>query len=245
MNSSIAETTSPKRAKKLTARLSEWFILSAVTLLTLGGTATILGGFGKSQGLDLHDPILGFSFRHFMLLVGIGEIIAAFLCLFTNKWTWSLGFVVLLSANLAIYRIGLWTLGWQQSWGFLIDPLNFSLQTTDALMSTTMAFLLIGSVTTLWLRKGASQPEASDGSADLIKISCFFCGGRIQFSTKNVGQKVVCPHCQKIIVLRTPASLKMSCPSCGGHIEFSSHGLGQAIPCPHCTSLVTLQLSRQ
>jgi DNA-directed RNA polymerase subunit RPC12/RpoP len=243
MNSSAAKRIIPGRAAELPARLPEWFVLCAGTILTLTGIAKVLGSFGTSQVLDLHDPIFDLPFRYLMPLVGIVELIVAFLCLFTNKRTLSLGLVAWLAVIFVVYRVTLWFMDWHHCYGFLIDPLNLSLRTTDALMSATSAFLLIGSITMLWLGRKATRSEARDDSADLIKISCFFCGGRIKFSAKNMGQKIACPHCRKTIVLQKPGSLKMSCPSCGEHIEFSSHGLGQKISCPHCADPVTLRLS--
>ena len=146
----------PPAAIRVAMLLKNWpafFILSAGTILMLAGTAKVLGVFGTSQVLDLHDPIFGLPFRHLMLSMGIVELFVAFLCLFTNQRTLSLGLIAWLTANFLAYRIGLLTLDWHHSCGFLIDPLNLSLRTTDALMSAASVFLLIGSITTLWLGK--------------------------------------------------------------------------------------------
>jgi|ERR1017187_1876212 DNA-directed RNA polymerase subunit RPC12/RpoP len=232
----------PSQKAKLMMGWSRWFILSAGTILTFNGTAKVLGVFGTSQVLDLHDPIFGLAFSHLMLSVGIVELFVAFLCLFTNKRILSLVLVAWLAAIFVVYRVGLWSMGWHHSCGFLVDPLNLSLRTTDAMMNAASIFLLIGSITMLWIGRETRQSDLHEDAADFINISCFFCGGRIRFFAENTGQKIACPHCRKTIVLQKPTNLKMSCPSCGEHIEFSSHGLGQTITCPHCTGPVTLQL---
>jgi DNA-directed RNA polymerase subunit RPC12/RpoP len=73
-----------------------------------------------------------------------------------------------------------------------------------------------------------------------MKMVCPACGGHVQFAAPNVGQQILCPHCQKEMALREPENLKMTCVLCGGHIEFPPHAVGQKINCPHCAKSITL-----
>jgi hypothetical protein len=175
------------------------FVLLAGTILTFTGMGAISGGLAKDQLLDLADPIFSLSFRGLMLAFGTAEMLAAFLCLFTDMRTLSLGLVAWLSGNFMVYRIGLWSMGWHHSCGFLIDPLGLSLTTTDIIFSVSSTFLLVGSVATLWHERRTLQ------AVTFLKISCISCGGHIEFPTAAVGQKIQCPHCAKNITLLSPA----------------------------------------
>jgi uncharacterized paraquat-inducible protein A len=39
----------------------------------------------------------------------------------------------------------------------------------------------------------------------MIRTSCFFCGGHIEFPAHALGQKLQCPHCKRDITLKEPA----------------------------------------
>jgi len=197
----------------------------------------MVGGLVENQQLDMPDPIFGLPFRRLMLTLGATELLAAFLCLFTGKKTLSLGLVIWLSINFMVYRIALWNMGWHRSCGLLIDPLRLSLATTDLIFSLSSTFLLVGSITALWLEHRKLQASES------LKISCHSCGGHIKFAIQNLGQKIPCPHCQTTITLRKPENLKMACFFCKKRIEFPAHALHQKISCPHCKMDITLKES--
>lgn len=40
---------------------------------------------------------------------------------------------------------------------------------------------------------------------DLLKMSCFFCQGHIEFPPHSIGEKMPCPHCKMDITLKEPA----------------------------------------
>jgi hypothetical protein len=212
----------------------DMFVLIAGTILAFMGTGQILGGLANVQLLELSDPIFGLPFHSLMLSLGIIELFIAFSCLFTNKRTLSLSLVAWVSANFIVYRIGMWSMGWHRSCGFLIDPLGLSLTATDVIFSLSSAFLLVGSITTLWLERRTVQ------MANFLKMSCPSCGVHIRFVIQNLGQIIPCPHCQKETTLRKPENIKMSCYFCKEHIEFPAHALGQKIKCPHCNRGITL-----
>lgn len=235
MNSPVAIKPAAFRPAIFLKKWPASFVLLTGTILTMMGISEIIGGLSTTQILDLPDPILGFPFRYLMLTMGMMELFAALLCLFTDKKVLSLGLVAWLSANFIAYRIGLWSMGWQHSSGFLIVPLGLSLRNTDFIFSSVSIFLLIGGVAALWLERRTAL------AAEFLKISCPSCGLHVKFAIQNLGQKIPCPHCQTTITLRKPDFLKMSCFFCKEHIEFPTHAVGQKIKCPHCTNDITLK----
>jgi hypothetical protein len=211
------------------------FVLAAGAILVFMGGSQILGGLANVQLLEMSDPIFGLPFRDLMLFLGAAELLIAFPCLFTNKRTLSLSLVAWLSANFIVYRIGLWSMGWHHSCGFLIAPLGLSLASTDIVFSLSSIFLFVGSVMILWSDYKATQ------AAHFLKISCPACGGHVRFAIQNLGQQIPCPHCRAAMVLQSPGeTMKMTCFLCGGHVEFPVHAIGQKIPCPHCAKSITL-----
>jgi hypothetical protein len=220
---------------------SIWFAPLIGGIMMFAGLVNITGVFRESQVLDFPDPVFSFSFRHLLLLMGIAELIVAFLCLFTNNRTFILGLATWFAGIFVIYRIGLGFVGWHHSPGFLVDPLGMSYRTTDQITSLASVLTLIYGCVVVWLEKrfsrnGSTKPDLSG----LIKISCPSCGGHIGFAIQNLGQQTSCPHCRKPIALSESENLKMFCVLCGGHIEFPAHAMGQKIPCPHCAKTITL-----
>ncbi len=178
-----------------------WFLLSVGGILALNGTSNVLAVFGKSPMLDLPDPLFGISFRCLILLAGLVELIVAFLCLFTNKETLSLGLIAWLAANFTVYRVGLWTMGWHHPYAWLaglMGGLDISPLMADAVMTVTLAYLLIGGIAMLLIKRPTAQ------AAEFLKMSCVSCEGHIAFPAHAVGQKIPCPHCAKTITLSNP-----------------------------------------
>jgi len=203
-------------------------------LLFFIGVAEILGALNQSQVLGLADPIFGISFRHLMLMTGIVQLAIALVLLFTNWRILGLGLAAWISANFLAFRIGLWSMGWHHSSGFMVHPLGLSMTATDVIFSLSSVFLLVGSVAILWHERWTAQ------AANFLKMPCPSCGGHIRFAIQNLGQIISCPHCQKETTLRKLDLLKMTCFFCKEHIEFPVHALGQKISCPHCNRGITL-----
>lgn len=164
-SSAIVRELAQRQRGKSAAKWSAWFIFCAGAILLLVGANIVLEVFKKSQALDIHDPVFGMSFRYLLLVVGIAEMAVAWVCLFTDKKTLSLGLVAWLAMEFAGYRIGLWTMGWHHSLGFLVDPLNLSIRATDIITELTSVCLLMGSVTLLWFGRKAVE---SDGAAPSV-----------------------------------------------------------------------------
>lgn len=189
---------------------SDWpgrFIFVAGAILMLTGTGLVLGASASAHQLGIHDPILGVPFRYLMLSVGMAELLVAFLCLFTNKRALSLGLMAWLAAVFLAYRIGLWNEGWHHSSGFMVAPLNLSPRMTDAITSLTLFILLIGSCIMLMkvLWRPRMKPSTTSERNDFLKIPCPQCGGRIEFPSSGIGQKIACPHCAATITLQKSA----------------------------------------
>jgi hypothetical protein len=210
------------------------FVLFAGAALAFFGVAIIIGSFAQIQVLNLHEPIFNFPIRYLMFLFGIGALLIAILCLFTSRIFLSLWLIIWLTVNFLVYRIGLWTMGWNSS-GFLLSTLGFSLTETDLILTSLLTFLFITSLSILWLKYRLVKAKES------FKIFCPSCGGHIKFNLLNLGQKIPCPHCQRETTLRKNENLRMSCFFCKEHIEFPAHALGEKIPCPHCNMDITLK----
>lgn len=224
------------------------FLLSVGAILLLGGATKLLAVWQHPQALDIADPVFRLSFRWILALMGLAEIAAASLCLFTNKRRLSLGLVAWLTVNLVVYRIGLWMMSWHHPWpllGSLTEGLGISPLIADSLIVAASAYMFLGSGVLLLGTDGrlARLISARRGSdPKVMKMSCATCGTHIKFSLQNLGQVISCPQCQASVTLRKPeANLKISCYFCKGHIEFPPHAVGQKLKCPHCNMDITLK----
>lgn len=239
INADRIEHTPAQRALETAGRVlvqfPERFTYWGGAVLVFIGSVEVIGALGKSQVLDMPDPLFGVPFHYLMLVIGIIQLATACLLLFTNWRTAGLGLAAWIAANFLFSRVGLWNMGWHQSSGFMADALGLSLGATDAITSLLSTFLLIGSCAALWIERRLAQAAAS------LKISCPSSGGHIKFSIQNLGRKIPCPHCQTAITLRKPENLKISCFFCKEHIEFPGHAIGEKLKCPHCKMDITLK----
>ncbi|HEY5298230.1 MAG TPA: hypothetical protein VIK59_09910 [Verrucomicrobiae bacterium] len=213
------------------------FIYSAGALLLAAASAVFMTNWANAGFGTAHDPIFGITIRNVFWIVGGIELAVALVCLFGRPTSLQLTLVLWLSINLVVYRLGL-AGSFRGSIGNLSDVLGISPAMADGLLKIVVLYLLTGSFLSLlwlWMRK---KFGAANG---YLKTSCVSCGGHINFSTQNLGQKIACPHCQKETILRKPDLLKMSCFFCQEHIEFPTHALGEKIKCPHCNNDITLK----
>ena len=124
------------------------FILSAGAILAITGIAKIWSGLGNSKFLAVVDPIVGITFGHLMLAVGVVELFIALVCFFGKLQVFALGVVAWLATSFLLYRIGLWWMDWKRPCsclGNLTDALNIPPQTADNIMKVVLAYLLVGS----------------------------------------------------------------------------------------------------
>jgi hypothetical protein len=146
--------------------MQTWFLKTSAVVLTATGLAKVFAATGPARALDVPDPILGLSFRHLLLLVGLAELFIAFFCVFTEKRSLSVAAIAWLSTNFLLYRLGLWWMGWHKPCGCLgnlTDVLHISPQTADNIMKLLLAYLLFGSYGLLLCRLWQRNPGAGDG----------------------------------------------------------------------------------
>jgi len=152
--------------------------------------------------------------------------------------------VVWLAVNYLVCRIALIFEGYHSMAVFLDSftrTFGISPRTVAVLADITFGHLLLGSAACLAWNGVLERRNRANPS---LKMTCAGCGGHIEFSVRNLGQKIPCPHCQTSVTLRQPdANLKMFCFFCKGHIEYPPHALGQKLKCPHCQMDITLKES--
>lgn len=243
-NMSIAMVIRPDTLKSFTQtklkaireNTIDWFALLAGAILLFVGLANILGAQGGGQTLNLADPIIGIPFRWLMLTLGIAQVAASFVLLFSERTTLGLTLAIWISWEYLVFRAVLWSEGWRHSSGFMVAQLGFSYRSTDVILSFLSVFLLLGSGLVLFRDRRLRL------NANFQKISCPACGVHIRFAVQNLGQIINCPNCKGSVTLRKPEDhLKMSCYFCHVHIEFPSDALGRKIECPHCKRNITLK----
>jgi hypothetical protein len=143
--------------------LAKCFSLSAGVTLLVTGLAKLWSGFGNARFLAVPDPILGIRFGHLISSVGVAEVIVALVCLMSRRPTFAGASVAWLATNLAVYRLGLWCIGWKRPCnclGNLTDALHVSPALADSVMKLALAYLLIGSYALLFWRRGMQGATA-------------------------------------------------------------------------------------
>ena len=83
-------------------------------VLLLTGLAKLWSAMGEARVLGVRDPLFGLTFRQLMAGVGLVEVVVAWVCLVGRRERLSLVLVGWLSGNFALYRLGLWWLGWKR-----------------------------------------------------------------------------------------------------------------------------------
>lgn len=130
-----------------------WFVRSAGVLLLLTGLAKLWSAMGEARVLGVRDPLFGLTFEQLMLGVGLVEVVVAWVCLVGRRERLSLVLVGWLSGNFALYRLGLWWLGWKGPCGCLghvTDALGVSPTAADLVMKIVLGYLLVGALAGLW-----------------------------------------------------------------------------------------------
>lgn len=132
-----------------------YFIYSAAMLLLITAASKIISARGNAHILLNTDPIFLISFRHLFYVVGLLEILVAFVCLYAVKVWMRVALLAWLASGFAMYRIGLLWIGYHRPCpclGNLTDALHISPDAADTAMKIILAYLLIGSYASLfWL----------------------------------------------------------------------------------------------
>jgi hypothetical protein len=240
-------------------KLIRSFVYSAGIILLVAAVERLLIATGNTQrGLFRPDPVLGIPLHLAVLMVGGLELAIALICLFGKNVRFQIGCLAWLITNYVVFWIGLISLHSHPQTtciGSLTDPLNLSSGIMELIVEFVPIYLGFGSFTGLiwvWFSKEAKaarlvaaqlHADQYDAAAGLLRTLCPACGGKIKFPALNISQQILCPHCQKAIILRKPEHLKMSCFFCQGHIEFPAHAIGEKMSCPHCKMNITLKES--
>ena len=151
--SEVIETEVAEIVGRTRSSFSWNFILSAGAILALTGVAKVWSAFGNSKLLAVADPIIGITFGHLMLVVGMVEIVIALFCFFGKSQKVALGLVAWLATNFLVYRLGLWWVGYHKPCsclGNLTDALHISPQIADTAMKIILGYLLLGSYLALF-----------------------------------------------------------------------------------------------
>jgi len=150
-----------------------FFTQSAGVILLATAAGKLVSANGSARILQIFDPILSITFRDVFVIISLIEIVVAFICLFGKQVRWQISLLVWLVTNFVIYRIGLFLIGYHKPCpclGNFTDALYISQQTADTAMKIILAYLLIGSYTSLfWLwrqkRQAVSASAPSGPSA--------------------------------------------------------------------------------
>jgi hypothetical protein len=136
---------------------------SVVGLLLVTAQAKLVSTGSHAKILEQSDTLFLLPFRDLMWLGSSMELCVVLVCL-SVKQTWlQAAAIAWLSTNFLLYRLGLWWTGYQKPcscMGSLTDGLNISPDTADTIMKYVLAYLLIGSYTSLvWLWRRQSSAE--------------------------------------------------------------------------------------
>jgi hypothetical protein len=128
-------------------KLQSLFIYSAGILLLATALAKLISVFGRSEILDVEDPLFGFSYRYVMLIVGFLELSVSLLCLLAPKTRLSLNLVIWLATTFLVYRFGNIIIGYKHlcpCLGYFYDAIHLSPRIADLLAEMILAYLLTG-----------------------------------------------------------------------------------------------------
>jgi len=141
------------------------FIYSAGCLLLATAIAKFISASGSASILHSPDPILSIKSRYVLCFLGAIEFAIGLICAFSKRQWLQAGLIAWLATNFLLYRLGLEWIGHRKPCsclGNLTDALHISSQTADVAMKIILAYLLIGSYTSLlWLwcqRKSTAAP---------------------------------------------------------------------------------------
>jgi len=131
-------------------KLIRFFLLSAGVILLITALAKFVSSTGHSRILQVPDPILSISFRHVFWVVGAIELIVSMVCFFGKRPDFQAGLVAWLVIGFVVYRLGVGNYRPCPCLGTLTDALHIPSQTVDTGMKILLAYLLIGSFTSLF-----------------------------------------------------------------------------------------------
>jgi hypothetical protein len=147
-------------------KLISTFVISSGILLALTAVAKLISSFGTARILYNVDPIFLISFGRIFQVTAVVELGVAAICFLNKNRKVQSGLIALLASSFLLYRFGLHWVGYRSlcpCLGNLTDALPISPQTVDTIMKIILAYLLIGSYTTLfwlWTQRTRATPSA-------------------------------------------------------------------------------------
>ena len=124
------------------------FIISAGAILLVTGVAKLWSATGTAGLLAQNDPVFRIPFREILVLASVMELVVSGFCIFGRSNLLKISLIACLSTQIAIYRAGLWWVGWEKPCnclGGLSDALHLSPTVADDIIKTTLLYLCVGS----------------------------------------------------------------------------------------------------
>jgi DNA-directed RNA polymerase subunit RPC12/RpoP len=220
------------------SKLIQYFISSVTALLGAFAAALFLCNIANAKLVEPREPLFALPTSTLFWILGMEAVTVALACVYMRSSRFKLGVVLWFAATVAIFRLGLQWQGAHNLCGYtasLAQTFGLSNGFAMTLLNLLFSYLFMGSAALL-LWDCLARPEEVQW-----KTACIHCGGHIAFSSDNLGQKILCPHCFKETTLHKPGMRKMSCYFCNGHIEFPDYAIGEKIRCPHCNMDISLR----
>jgi len=220
------------------SKFIHYFLSSAIALLAAFAAALFLGNIACAELVAPRDPLFALRTSTLFWILGTEATALALACAYLRPTRLKLGLVLWFAATLLIYRLGLQWQGVHNLCGYtasLAHTFGLSSGFATILLNLLFSYLFTGSAALL-LWDCLTGPEEVQ-----LNATCGHCGGQISFPSRDLGQRIPCPHCLKETTLHKPGMRKMSCYFCKGHIEFPAHAIGEKIRCPHCNMDITLK----
>ena len=125
---------------------------AAALLLAMASALFLINLTGPVYLVQPHDPIFAISLRYLFWIIGGIAVLAAWLCLFSERPALPTAWVAWLATNFLIYRIALYVEGCHSLTGFLASvtyAFGLPAKAASVLVDVAFAYLLIGSCAAL------------------------------------------------------------------------------------------------
>jgi hypothetical protein len=152
-------------------------------MLLIAGVAKIVSAYGDAKALTVSDPVLGMPFRYVFGGAGTVELLVALICLFGREVKLQTGLIAWLGITLLLYRFSLYWRNYHEPCrclGAFTDALHISTESADRIMKYVLAYVLIGSLSSLIFLCVRREPKsgrlsvkmASDAHTDSQSAGC-------------------------------------------------------------------------
>lgn len=73
-----------------------------------------------------------------------------------------------------------------------------------------------------------------------FKSICPFCKNEFKAQEEWIGQKVICPQCNKEFIIEKKSSFMIKCHKCGQEIQVYDEWIGATVECPSCSNNIQI-----